>query len=77
MLALFVVEISNNCDDTQSFKVLYCDVEDTNAITYISEMASLYINLDDSEYISDIKRVIPLNISTDMKLSDRTANIFG
>lgn len=75
MINLYEVIIGNFLDDSTKSKIMVCHSDDSNVINNIGEMADLYIEIDeDWDKIISIKRIIPINISSEKEYSEIVKN---
>ena len=78
-IILFKVSIANRVDDDVKCVLLACDSTDLNHINYIYDIAPYYIDLCEfsDEYIINIEKIKPVNISSTAKNSDYIDSIFN
>lgn len=78
MVRLFEVEIANSMDDHCRVRILACSNKDINAINNASFLAEHFIELNNysGEYITRVREVKPIDISTEGSFSDIIRPIF-
>jgi hypothetical protein len=75
MINLYEVIIGNYQDDSTKSKIMVCHEEDTNVINNIGAMADMFIEIvEDWEKIISVKRIIPINISSQREYSEVVKN---